>query len=234
MIIEGIMHELDNRNLSIADYRRVILRLLDKQVIYRLESNTEAEIYDLYVRMEDIVNEYLDVIGITVVSNINLHFVIAYPPGSNIPGVHAEDIGENALQRRIRGDEAGLMITLRLLYEEKIREGEIDENGRAFVSLETVFTRYHSIVKREMPMSETERRSLFGTLKQLRIIEYSDLTNPEQWIGIREVILHFTLDGVIQVLNEDDRIEADNDVEDVDDVSLQLKEAKEKEAQETS
>jgi hypothetical protein len=207
MILEPLEHELENRNLALADFRRVILRLLDKQVIYRPESNVEAEIYDLYLRMEDLVTEYLALIGITISENKNLCFVIAYPPGSDIPGVHTEDMGDNALQRRIRADEAGLMITLRLLYEENIREGEIDEKGRAYVPLETVFTRYHSIVKREMPNSESERRSLFSTLKQLRIVEFKDVTDPEQWIGIREVILHFTLEGVIQALNDADDIE---------------------------
>jgi hypothetical protein len=207
MIVEPLEHELENRSLSLADFRRVILRLLDKQVIYRPETNVEAEIYDLYLRMEDLVTEYLALIGITIFGNKNLCFVIAYPPGSDIPGVHTEDMGESALQRRIRADEAGLMITLRLLYEEKIREGAIDEKGRAYVPLETVFTRYHSIVKREMPGAEAERRSMFATLKQLRIAEFNDVTDPEQWIGIREVILHFTLDGVIQALNDADDIE---------------------------
>jgi hypothetical protein len=110
------------------------------------------------------------------------------------------DAGQTALQRRIHADEAGLMITLRLLYEEKIREGDIDEQGCVFVPLETVFTRYLSITKKEMPAAEAERRSLFNALKQLRIITYSDLAGAEQWIGIREIIMHFTLNGIVEAL----------------------------------
>ncbi|MBU0992120.1 MAG: DUF4194 domain-containing protein [Proteobacteria bacterium] len=209
MITEALLHELKNRDLSLEDFKRVVLRLLDRQVIYRRESNVETEIYDLYFRMESLVAEYLNIIGIRVVNHTDLSYVIAYPPGSSIPGVYTEDEGDNALQRRIRNEEAGLLITFRLLYEEKIREGEIDENGCVYVSLETVFTRYHSIVKREMPSSETERKTLFSTLRQFRIIEYNDLSTPDQWIGIREVILHFTLEGVLNALDEMDSKEDD-------------------------
>ncbi|MCP4746822.1 MAG: DUF4194 domain-containing protein [Desulfobacteraceae bacterium] len=209
MIVEKLSQELNNRNLSLIDFKTVVHRLLEKQVIYRRESNTESEIYDLFIRMDDLVNDYLAVIGVRVIANREMSFVIAYPPGSDIPGEPGQENGQSALQRRILGDEAGLMITLRLLYEEKIREGGIHENGCVYVPLETVFTRFLSITKREMPSRELERRSLFTTLKQLRIIEYTDLENPEQWVGIREIILHFTLDGVVQALNQLDIMETD-------------------------
>lgn len=201
MILEPLVHELDQRNLALDDFRLVVHRLLDKQVIYRAESHIEAEIYDLYVRMDDLVTEYLQTIGITVIINKTTHFIIAYPPGSNVPGVHTEKTDTHALQRRIRGDEAGLLITLRLLYEEKLREGEIDENGCVFVPLETIFTRYHSILKREMPAVESDRKAIFSTLRQLRVIEYGDVSDADQWIGIREVVLNFTLQGVIDALD---------------------------------
>jgi hypothetical protein len=202
MWLEHLEQELENRNLSMADFRSVLLRLLDKQVIYRNESQVEAELYDRFIRMADVVETYLGIMGITVFCNPELNFVIAYPPGSDIPGVADGETGQSALQRRIRADEAGLMITLRLLYDEKIREGEIDDKGCVFVPLETVFTRYLSITKKEMPTAETERRSLFNTLKQLRLVEYTDLTGVEPWIGIREIIMHFTMSGVVEVLSE--------------------------------
>jgi len=164
--------------------------------------SVEAELYDLFVRTQDVVEAFLGVLGITVFWNPQLNFIIADPPGSDIPGVECGDPGQAALQRRIHADEAGLLIPLRLLYEEKILEGEIDEQGCVFVPLETVFTRYSSITKKEMPAAEAERRSLFQTLKQLRLVAYSDLTGPDQWIGIREIIMHFTLNGVVDALAE--------------------------------
>lgn len=202
MWTDHLEQELENRNLGMAEFRAVLLRLLDKQVIYRPESQVESELYDLFVRMRDLVETYLGILGITVFFNPQLNFVIAYPPGSDIPGVRSGDPGQSALQRRIHADEAGLMITLRLLYEEKIREGEIDEQGCVYVPLETVFTRYLSITKKEMPAAESERRSLFNTLKQLRLVAYSDLEGAEQWIGIREIIMHFTFNGIVEALAE--------------------------------
>lgn len=194
--------ELENRDLLPADLRAVLLRLLDKQVIYRSESKVESQLYDLFVRMEDIVEQYLSVIGITVFCNTELNFVIAYPPGSDIPGIQDGSGEHRALQRRIRADEAGLMVTLRLLYEEKIREGDIDEKGCVYVPLETVFTRYLSITKKEMPTAEADRRSLFNTLKQLRLVDYTDLSGIDKWIGIREIIMHFTMSGIGEALSE--------------------------------
>ncbi len=202
MWINSLSQELEQRNLNMTEFRAVLLRLLDKQVIYRHESQIEAELYDLFVRMQELVEAYLGVLGITVLLNPQLNFIIAYPPGSDIPGVADGQPAQNALQRRINADEAGLLITLRLIYEEKIHEGEIDEQGCAFVALETIFTRYQSITQKEMPTSESERRSLFYTLKQLRIVTYSDLESADQWIGVREIIMHFTLNGVSAALTE--------------------------------
>jgi hypothetical protein len=199
---DHLERELENRNLLPADLRAVLLRLLDKQVIYRNESKVESELYDLFVRMEDIVEQYLSILGVTVFCNVELNFVIAYPPGSDIPGIRDGGTERRALQRRIRADEAGLMITLRLLYEEKIREGEIDEKGCVYVPLEAVFTRYLSITKREMPAPESERRSVFNTLKQLRLVDYTDLSGTDKWIGIREIIMHFTMSGIAEAVSE--------------------------------
>ena len=199
---DHLEQELGNRNLGMTELRAVLLRLLDKQVIYRHESQVEAELYDLFVRLQDVVETYLGVLGITVFCNPQLNFVIAYPPGSEIPGLESVGPGEPMLQRRIHADEAGLMITLRLLYEEKLREGEMDEQGCVFVPLETVFTRYLSITKKEMPAAEAERRTLFNALKQLRLVTYADLSGGEQWIGIREIIMHFTLNGIVAALTD--------------------------------
>ena len=201
MITEVIEQELTHRNLTLMDLKAVVQRLLDRQVLYRHESLKEADIYDRFLRLQDLVREYLELIGITVFSNERLNFVIAYPPGSDIPGVNSELREEGALQRRIKADEAGLIITLRLLYEEKLREGDICENGCVYVPLETVFTRFLGVTKKEMPSSESDRRTLFSTLRQLRIIEYKELNETEQWIGIREIILNFTLDGVAEAID---------------------------------
>jgi Domain of unknown function (DUF4194) len=214
MWTDHLAQELENRNLGMAEFRAVLLRLLDKQVIYRNESQVEAELYDLFVRMQVVVETYLGILGIKVFCNPELTFVIAYPPGSDIPGMGDGETGQTTLQRRIHADEAGLMITLRLLYEEKIREGEIDEKGCVFVPLETVFTRYLSITKKEMPAAEAERRSLFNTLKQLRLVEYTDLTGAEQWIGIREIIMHFTLSGIVEAVSDlEERQPGEEDVD---------------------
>jgi len=68
--------------------------------------------------------------------------------------------------------------------------------------LEEINTRYNTLLKRSLPKSENERIRLFSTLKKLRIIEYDDVSSYDKWVGIREVILHFTLDGVVRALDD--------------------------------
>lgn len=206
--MEYIEHALQERDLSLGEFRDVAYRLLERQVIYRPESTAESIIYDMYLRIEDLLQDYFAVLGIHLVHNPTLNLIVAYPPGSQIPG-HKDSEEKPALQKRMRMEEAGLMLLLRLLYEEKLREGSINEFSTAFVSLEDINTRYNTLLKRSLPKSEAERLRLFGSLKKLRIIEYDDLSNYEKWLGIREVILHFTMQGVIQAL--DDIAPIDND-----------------------
>ena len=96
MWIDHLEQEIENRNLGLDEFRAVLLRLLDKQVIYRNESQVEAELYDLFVRTQDVVEAYLGVLGITVFWNPQLNFIIAYPPGSDIPGVECGRCEEKA------------------------------------------------------------------------------------------------------------------------------------------
>lgn len=199
-LLESVETALQERDLSLNDLREVAYRLLERQVIYRPESAAESMLYDKYLRLEDILQDYLAVIGIHLVHNPGLNLIVAYPPGSQIPG-HRDSVDPPALQKRVRAEEAAMMVLLRLLYEEKLREGNINEFGTAFVSLEDINTRYNTLLKRSLPKSDTERQRLFGTLKKLRILEYEDLSSYEKWLGIREVILHFTLEGVINALD---------------------------------
>jgi hypothetical protein len=202
MWTDHLAKELENRNLGMAEFRAVLLRLLDKQVIYRHESQVEAELYDLFVRMQAGRGSLPGYSGHDGFFQSAPQFCDRLSAGQRYSGRGRRGSRPDSAATAHPRDEAGLMITLRLLYEEKIREGEIDEQGCVFVPLETVFTRYLSITQKEMPTAEAERRSLFNALKQLRIVAYSDLAGAEQWIGIREIIMHFTLNGIVEALTE--------------------------------
>ena len=199
-LFENLESALSERSLQLRDFREVAYRLLEKQVIYRSESSAESVVYDKYLRLEDLLKDYFAILGIHLVHNPELNFIVAYPPGSQIPG-YPDSADEAALQRRVRAEESGLMLLLRLLYEEKLREGAVNEYRCAYVSLENINTRYNTLFKRSLPKSENDRSKLFGTLKKLRIVEYEDVSTYEKWVGIRETILHFTLKGVVDALD---------------------------------
>jgi len=209
LFLENLEHALNERDVSLNDFREVAYRLLERQVIYRPESTAESVAYDMYLRIEDLLQEYFAVLSIHLIHNPGLNLIVAYPPGSQIPG-HKDSDAKPALQKRIRADEAGMLVLLRLLYEEKLREGNIAEDGTAFVSLEDINTRYNTLLKRSLPKSDSERQRLFSTLKKLRVLQYEDLSNYEKWIGIREVILHFTMEGVIKALDEVAPVDTDD------------------------
>ena len=215
MISRTLQTLLDEKDLSLKDFQRVVLRLLDRQVVCRGDSERDTECYDLYVRMEELILDYLGVLGIHCFRNDAGGYLIAYPPGSEIPGIALEDAAEAALQKRVSANEAALLLTLRLLFEEQLRAGDMNEEGYVYVQKEAIYTRFVSLTKREMPTTESERRELFAAMKRLKILKFNDLDSEDAWVGIREIILNFTLDGVVKALDglETPFAQADADTE---------------------
>ncbi len=199
--MDNFKEELARRNIDLQQFQKVLHRLLEKQIIYRNESQVETELYDLFLRIQDLLEEYLQVLGISVVHHDQAHYVIIYPPGSEIPGF-VDDGLEAALQKKTSNNESILLLTLRLLFEEGLRAGDITDEGVVRVPLETVFTRYRAISKMDMPTNEGDRRQLFSSIKQLRVLEFTDLTSQESLINIRDTILCFTLEGFTKAINE--------------------------------
>lgn len=201
MICETIERELTHSGVSFEDFQKVVQRLLTQQVIYRDPRNcTEREIYDLFERIDDLVGDYLEAMGITLVHRSDQRYVIAYPPGADYPFEHDPDERMPALRARPNKEETGLLLVCRKLFEDALREGALTEDDEALVSLESVYTNYKVVVREPMPGQKGRREALFSRLKALRVLDFQSLETEEALVKIRSTITALTFEGFVDAL----------------------------------
>src|SRR5690349_7312756 len=84
---EYLEGRLEDSGLNVADLRELLIRLLNYSVLSRSESQTERELYDRFVRIEELVAEALTLYGIRLHHDRRFEYVRLYPPGSRTPGL---------------------------------------------------------------------------------------------------------------------------------------------------
>lgn len=123
------------------------------------------------------------------------------PAGGEIPGVYNDDTEQQHYQQTLKRNEKIMLITVRYLFEELLREGKVNDEGVAFVDLEKLSHTFAMIAKQSLE-KESEREDLLKLLKRLRVVEYKDISEPDAYVGIRSTILCFTLNSVLAEVNE--------------------------------
>lgn len=217
-MLDVINSELKKANVDLGEFRKVVNRLLSYQAIYRKQSNSEAEYYDLFTRLQTLIEEYLGVLGFQIVHHEQTQYVVCYPPGSDIPGVYNDDTEQSHYQRKLKRNEKIALIVARYLFEERLREGQISDEGVALVDLEK-FNHTFTMVAKQALDKESERDELLKFLKGLRLIEYKDTSGPDALIGFRSTILCFSMESVVYQVREELGIEWDEDDETPQDTS---------------
>lgn len=207
MLTECVTEGLKVSGVSLDEFSELCLRLLNYGVLCRGESLIEQQLYDRYVRIAEIVDEYLALIGVRVLHDRRFEFVRLYPPGSQVPGM--EDAEEGAfsggLRERLRQDEVALLLVLRLQYDKALREGEVDENGFVAESMESLGIAMKNLLGRGLPDKLTERKRILQRLRQLRLIEYrqdDELENEEAWLRIHPMIVSFVSESALATLEQ--------------------------------
>jgi len=190
-----LQEQLEKYNLSLDNWRELVQRLLDYGVLCRDDSQVEAELYDRFVRIHELVNDYLGLMGVRFQHDSHFRFVRILPPGARLPGMDDEsDEPFNAgLRSRLNQHEVALVLVLRAEYDKALREGSIDEQGCATLSLEAIAMAMKSLLRRSLPENLGERRQAFKRLRQLRLINFfaeSDIDSTESWIKIRPLIIN--------------------------------------------
>jgi hypothetical protein len=187
--------QLDKYNLSVHDWRELIQRLLDYGVLCRSNSQVEAELYDRFLRIHELVNDYLALMGVRFQHDPQFNFIRILPPGARLPGLDDEtdEPFNGGFRSRLNQNEIALILVLRAEYDKALREGVIDEQGCATLSLEAISLSMKSLLRRNLPENIGERRLAFKRLRQLRLINYFaevDMDSSESWIKIRPLIIN--------------------------------------------
>lgn len=216
-MLTTIDKELDQEGLSQRDFSELLVRLLDYGVICRDESQIEQQLYDRYVRLEELVGDYLSLLGIRIQHDRRFQFVRLYPPGAQVPGMVDDETTQAtpAFRSRLNQNEVALILVLRAQYDKALREGLVDEQGCVMVSLEALSIAMKNLLKRTLPDNLTERKTLFRRLKQLRLVQISnddDLTNSDMWLRVRPMIMSYVSDQVLAELLEEKTPAADEPV----------------------
>lgn len=205
---------LQQEGVSTDRFSDLLLRLLDYGVLCRTDSQTEQQYYDLYVRVESIVADYFELIGVRLLHDSRFGFVRVIPPGASVPGV--EDVSDTpfngGLRARMNQQDVALVLVLRAEYDKALGEGQIDELGCVRISLEAVAIALKNLLKRTLPENITERRAAFRRLRQLRLIDYSGeegLDSDDAWMKIRPIIISFVSADVLESLRGDEMQELD-------------------------
>ena len=187
---------LEPSGLALAELRELLVRLMNYGVLSRTESQTERELYDRFVRVEELASEALSLYGIRVHHDRRFEYVRLYPPGSRTPGMDQaeEQAFSGSLRTRLTQHEVALLLVLRAQYDKAMREGKIDEYGYATEPLEAISLAMKSWLNRSLPEKAGDRRSVFKRLRQLRLIEYraeEELDQSEAWLRIHPMIVDF-------------------------------------------
>lgn len=218
-----------------AQFKQVLQRLLNYGVVYRDESIVEAEIYDVFVRCEEQVIEYLSLLDVNVVHDRSTRFVRLLPPGGKAPGV--EVIGEgqrSTLKDSLSNDEVSALLVLRLQYETGLRAGDVNERGDVTQTLEGFSLALRSALDITLPSGVAERKNLFRRLRRMRVISVNldELDSMNCWFVIRPTITAFVTDAVLReimgetesddvaIVSPDDEFTVDNSDHLNDDVSV--------------
>lgn len=207
-LIETLEQQLAPHNLTVDDWRALLQRLLDYGVLCRDDSQIEADFYDQFVRVEELVDQYLSLIGVRFQHDPHFRFVRLIPPGARVPGLEDEQDGPYAggFRQRLSQHDIALILVLRAEYDKALREGLIDEQGCTALSLEAVALAMKNLLQRALPENIGERRQVFKHLRQLRLIHYmpqADLDQTETWIKVRPLVVNLVTNEWLEKIRRD-------------------------------
>ncbi|TGG95287.1 DUF4194 domain-containing protein [Natronospirillum operosum] len=214
-----MLHELEqqlaDKDLTLAEFSELCVRLLDYSVLSREDSQVEQQLYDRFVRCENLVADYLSVLHIRFLHDRQFQFVRVYPPGAEVPGLDSQpDVAIGApLRQRLSQQEVAVVLVLRTLYDQGVREARVDEQGAVSTTVEDVGISLRNLLGRSLPENLTERRALWRRLRQWRLVRFADSEGTDgkgedsaadRLLQIRPSIVSLVSDHVLQQLEQPD------------------------------
>jgi hypothetical protein len=207
MLNDYLIERLEPSGVTLAEFQELCLRLLNYGVLCRDESQVEQQLYDRFVRVSELVDEYLGIVGVRLLHDRRFAYLRLYPPGSRVPGM--EDVDSetfsSGLRSRLRQDEVALLLVLRLQYDRALREGQLDEDGFVTESIESLGLAMRARLGRSLPEKLTDRKRMLERLRKLRLIQYrqdEDLDAIEAGLRIHPMIVSFVSEQALAALEE--------------------------------
>jgi len=206
MISDLFAEQLEKKNYTREEFSELLIRVLDYGVLCRDESQVEEQLYDRFLQLKDLVEDYLFMIGIRLQHDERFHFVRIYPPGAQVPGMQDEidQPFNSGFRQRLSQQDISVILVLRAEYDKSLREGQIDENGCVMLSMEALSIGMRNLLNRSLPETLTERNRLLTRLKQLRLIHFKMDDDEEQedcWLRIRPTISSFVNEEALSALS---------------------------------
>ncbi|BBM03976.1 DUF4194 domain-containing protein [Microbulbifer sp. GL-2] len=204
MIEQALEEALAQCRLNRSEFSELLVRLLDYGVICRDESVIETTLYDRFQRCEQLVREWLVPLGLRLQHDSRFQFIRVYPPGAEVPGLpDQEEPHHGGFRARLGQQEVAAILSLRVEYDKALREGQVDENGCAALSLEALELGMRNLLKMSLPDKHAERKNLLKKLRQLRLVQFSSEeveSSAEIWLRVRPTIAHFVSESVLRQL----------------------------------
>ncbi len=210
MISDLFAEQLEKSNYTLQEFSELLIRLLDYGIICRDESQIEELLYDRFMQLKNLVQDYLLIIGIRVQHDKQFDFVRIYPPGASVPSLNDEvdQAFNNGFRQRLSQSDLAVILVIRAEYDKSLREGNIDENACVMMPIEVLAIALRNLLNRSLPETQTERNRLLTRLKQLRLIHFKmddEEQQQESWLKIRPTIISFVNEQALLILaNGDD------------------------------
>ena len=219
---EFLVSQLEKLDIGVNEFQELVIRLLNYSVVVRDESQTEQLMYDRLIRCQQLVEDYLAIMGIQLYLDNRFEYARVFPPSSEIPGIKeaTEQAWSGSLRQRLSQYETALVLVIRAQYEKALREGKIDEKGFALESIESLIIASKNLLGRSLPEKLTERKRLFLKLRQLRLIDYrvdEAFESEEGWIKIHPMIISFVNQSCILTQAKAEKLPAEPGTEVVSD-----------------
>ncbi len=207
MLNDVLAEALDDTGVTLEQFRELCLRLLNHGVLCRDETQIEQQLYDRFLRVQGLVEDYFDVVGLQLYHDPRFAVLRVYPPGARVPGMPdaAEETLSGGLRARFRQDEVALLLVLRQQYDQGLREGRLDEHGCVSESIESISIALRNLLDRSLPEKLTDRKRAFSRLRQLRLIRYRPeeaFESAEAGIKIHPMIVDFVTEDALAAMEQ--------------------------------
>ena len=185
-------------SVSRRRFAEICNRLLAGGVLWREHSRPEQALYDDATVVEELLREWFDVLGFSLVHDGDATLMRLYPPGGDDPD---EEDGVKRLRARLPKDVVAAALGLRFLYTEALTGQRELVNQELAISLEDLSQTLVSLLGMTLPSSAAERAQLLRELRKHRLIRFKDdngLGQMDSLVSVLRPILSFVSDEALQ------------------------------------